>query len=183
MVLDLVNGENITAEFVTTMLRSGRGSREGLQLPKESQRLAYDALESGKVKILISDGQNEATMKGFGDTRDDIPAMLELAESGVLSLSDAIACMTKNPAELFARTTYNNWWNEKVGHLGVGALGNVTVIDKDDKLATYTFVNGEMVAFENRIVRRGIGAGGWVSRFGMIRKTGVGDLAMFNYNR
>lgn len=32
-----------------------------------------DALSSGKVKILISDGQNQATMKGFGDTRDNIP--------------------------------------------------------------------------------------------------------------
>ena len=31
---------------------------------------------------LISDGQNQATMKGFGDTRDNIPAILELAGGG-----------------------------------------------------------------------------------------------------
>ncbi len=181
-VLDLVGG-NVTAEFVTTMLRSGHGSREGLQLPEESQKLAYDALSSGKVKILISDGQNEATMKGFGDTRDDIPCIIELAEMGVLSLSDAVACMTKNPAELFAERTGNSWWTEKVGHLGKGALANVTVIDKDDKMATYTIVNGQIVSFENRIVRRNGGAGGWVSKFGMVRRTGVGDLCMFSYQK
>lgn len=181
-VLDLIGG-NITGEFVTTMLREGRGSREGLQMPKEAQQLAYDALAKGKVKILISDGQNQATMKGFGDTRDDIPCIIELAENGILSLSDAVACMTQNPASLIAKRTGNNWWAEKVGHLGVGALGNVTVIDKADKLATYTIVNGQIVSFENRAVRRNSGAGGWVSKFGMVRRTGVGELAMYRYQR
>jgi dihydroorotase len=181
-VLDLIGG-NITGEFVTTMLRAGGGSREGLQMPKAAQKLAYDALESGKVKILISDGQNQATMKGFGDTRDDIPCIIELAEAGILSLSDAVACMTKNPAELIAKRTANNWWTEKVGHLGAGALGNVTVIDQDDKLATYTIVNGQIVSFENRAVRRNCGAGGWVSKFGMVRRTGVGEIAMFSYGK
>ena len=70
-----------------------------------------------------------------------------------------------------------------MGHLGVGALANITVIDPDDKLATYTIVNGEIVSFENRIVRRSQGAGGWISKFGMVRKTGVGDLAMFSYHK
>ena len=51
-----------------------------------------------------------------------------------------------------------------MGHLGVGALANITVIDPDDKLATYTIVNGEIVSFENRIVRRSQGAGGWISK-------------------
>ncbi len=180
-VLALVNGENVTAEFVTTMLRAGGGSREGLQMPAASQKLAYDALASGQVKILISDGQNQATMKGFGDTRDNIPAILELADAGILSLSDAVATMTQNPADLIARRTQNSWWQEKVGHLGVGALANITVVDKDDKLATYTIVNGEIVSFENRAVRRNCGAGGWVSKFGMVRRTGVGELAMFSY--
>ena len=101
-VIDLI-GDNVTAEFVTTMLREGRGSREGLQIPKDAQELAYDALASKKVGILISDGQNDATMKGFGDTRDNIPAIVELAEMGVLSLSDAVATMTCNPAELLAK--------------------------------------------------------------------------------
>lgn len=182
-VIDLVNGENVTAEFVTTMLREGKGSREGLQLPAESQKLAYDALNGGKVKILISDGQNQATMKGFGDTRDNIPAIIELAQAGVLSLSDAVATMTCNPAELIAKRTANDWWTKKVGHLGAGALANVTVVDKADKLATYTIVNGEIVSFENRAVRRNCGAGGWVSKFGMVRRTGVGELAMFSYQK
>lgn len=60
------------------------------------------------VDVLISDGQNDATMKGFGDTRDNIPAILELAEMGVLSLSDSIATMTWNPARLIAEKTDNN---------------------------------------------------------------------------
>ena len=131
----------------------------------------HDALSSGKVKILISDGQNQATMKGFGDTRDNIPAIIELAQAGVLSLEDSVATMTKNPAELIAKRTANPWWTEKIGSLGVGALANVTVIDKADKLAAYTIVNGEIVSFENRAFRRGCGAGGWVSKFGMVRKT------------
>lgn len=32
-VIDLVDGDVVTAEFVTTMLREGKGSLEGLQLP------------------------------------------------------------------------------------------------------------------------------------------------------
>ena len=182
-VIDLVNGKNISAEFVTTMLRKGRGSREGLQMPKAAQQVAYDALASGKVNILISDGQNDATMKGFGDTRDNIPAILELAEMGVWSLSQSVASMTYNPAKQIGETTHNPWWTEKCGHIGAGALANITVIDPDDKLATYTIVNGNIVSFENRIVRRNSGAGGWISKFGMLRKTGIGDLAAFGYTK
>lgn len=182
-VLDLVDGETVTAEFVTSMLRKGQGSREGLQMPKDAQQLAYDALAAGKVNILISDGQNDATMKGFGDTRDNIPALVELAEMGVLSLSDAVAAMTANPTSLLAKRTGNSFFTEKVGHLGVGALANITVIDTSDKLATYTIVNGRIVSFENRIVRRNQGAGGWISRYGMLKRTGVGDCVMFSRNR
>ena len=182
-VLKLIDGEQITGEFVTTMLRPGLGSREGLQMTKSSQRLAYDALSEGRVDILVSDGQNQGTMKGFGDTRDNIPAILELSEMGVLSLSRAVAAMTCNPARLLAGRTKNSWWKEKMGHLGAGALANITVVDPEDKLATYTIVNGELVSFENRIVRRGLGAGGWLCKFGMVRKTGVGDLSMYSYVR
>ena len=182
-VLNLVNGDNVTAEFVTTMLRKGKGSREGLQLPEESRKLACDALASGKVKILISDGQNQATMKGFGDTRDNIPAIIELAQEGILTLSQAVAAMTCNPAALIAERTQNSWWADSVGNLGIGALANVTIVDADDKLATYTIVNGEIVSFENRAVRRNCGAGGWVSKYGMVRKTGVGELVMFSRAR
>lgn len=182
-VLKLIDGEQITGEFVTTMLRTGLGSREGLQMTKSSQRLAYDALSEGRVDILVSDGQNQGTMKGFGDTRDNIPAILELSEMGVLSLSRAVAAMTCNPARLLAGRTKNSWWKEKMGHLGAGALANITVVDPEDKLAAYTIVNGEIVSFENRIVRRGLGAGGWLCKFGMVRKTGVGDLSMYSYVR
>ncbi|WP_035289230.1 amidohydrolase family protein [Clostridium sp. KNHs214] len=180
-VIELCKNDHVTGEFVTTMLRAGKGSREGLQLPKESQKLAYDALHEGIVKVLISDGQNEATMKGFGDTRDNIPAIIELSEMGVLTLKDAVACMTCNPAKLIADRTGNPWWEEAIGHIGVGANANITVLDPNDKLATYTIVNGQVVAFENRIVRRSQGAGGWVSKFGMVKRTGVGDLAAFSY--
>ncbi|MGM0470966.1 MAG: amidohydrolase family protein [Bacillota bacterium] len=180
-MIDLCQEDHITGEFVTTMLRSGLGSREGLQMTRESQQLAYQALEDGTVDILISDGQNDATMKGFGDTRDNIPALMELAEKGILSLSDSIATMTSNPARLMSERTNNDWWTEKVGNLGVGALANITVIDQVDKLATYTMVNGQLVGFENRTVRRGNGAGGWISKFGKVERMGVGDLVTFSY--
>ncbi|MBU5424860.1 amidohydrolase family protein [Tissierella pigra] len=182
-VIDLCKNENVTGEFVTTMLRQGGGSREGLILPKKSQELSYEALEKGIVDVLISDGQNDATMKGFGDTRDNIPAILELSEMGVLSLSKSVATMTSNPAKLVAEKTGNDWWTEKIGHLGKGALANITVINMDVKSAVYTMVNGEVVGFENRAVRRGSGAGGFVSKFGMVRRIGVGDLVMFSYKR
>ena len=57
------------------------------------------------------------------------------------------------------------------------------MIDKADKLATYTIVNGEIVSFENRAVRRNVGSGGWVSKFGMVRRTGVGEMPMFSYKK
>lgn len=180
-VIDLCKNEHISGEFVTTQLRKGLGSREGLQMTPASQKCAYDALEQGIVDVLISDGQNEATMKGFGDTRDNIPALIELTEMGVLTLSSAVATMTSNPARLIGDKTGCDWWTREVGHLGAGALANITVIDPQDKLATYTIVNGEIVAFENRIVRRGQGAGGWISKLGMVKRTGVGDLAAITY--
>jgi dihydroorotase len=183
IIVELCKQENVSAEFVTTMLRKGLGSREGLQMPRSAQQIAFDALEKGIVDVLISDGQNDATMKGFGDTRDNIPAIIELAEMGILPLSKSVATMTYNPAKLIANRTGNDWWVNEVGNLGVGALANITIIDKADKLATYTIVNGEIASFENRAIRRGEGSGGWVSKFGMVRKTGVGDLAVFSYQK
>lgn len=180
-VIELCKSDNVSSEFVTTMLRKGMGSREGLQMTKGAQLLAYDALERGIVDILVSDGQNQATMKGFGDTRDNIPAIIELAKMGVLSLKDSVAAMTCNPVKLISKRTHNDWWIKSLGNLGVGALANITVIDKEDKLATYTIVNGNIVSFENRIVRKNIGSGYWVSKFGGVKSTGVGDMAMFNY--
>lgn len=180
-VIDFCTEEHITGEFVTTMLREGGGCREGLKLSKEVQEIAYQALRDKVVDILVSDGQNDATMKGFGDTRDNIPAIIELVEKGVLSLKDSVATMTYNPAKLIAKRTNNPWWVNKVGHIGEGALGNITIVDKSTKKAAYVLVNGEIVTFENKNVRRGSGAGGFVSKFGMSRKTGVGDITMFSY--
>ncbi|MGI5887934.1 MAG: amidohydrolase family protein [Oscillospiraceae bacterium] len=178
-VLDLVGG-NVTAEFVTTMLRPNRGNREGLVMTEGSRDLALQALADGKVKILVSDGQNDATMKGFGDTRDDVPAILELAEEGVVTLPDAVAMMTCNPAELLSERTHNPFFRRETGHLGKGALANVTVVDPVKKYAVYTIVNGRITAFEGRTLRSGYGAGGWISRFGMAERTGVGDFPMFS---
>lgn len=183
MVIDLCKKEGVSGEFVTTMLRSGRGCRDGMLMNKKAQDLAYEALEDGIVDILASDGQNAATMKGFGDTRDNIPALFELIDMGVLTLSRAVASMTYNPAKLLANRTNNPWWIEEVGHLGEGALANITVLSKEYKKAHYTIVNGEITAFEGRIVRRGLGAGGLVSRFGMVKRTGVGDMAMYSYTK
>jgi dihydroorotase-like cyclic amidohydrolase len=180
-VVELVKKQGVTAEFVSTQLRPGRGSREGLLLPEKAQQVAYEALASGLIKVMVSDGQNDATMKGFGDTRDNVPAILELSEMGVLSLSDAVALMTANPAALLAERTGQSWWSEKLGHLGVGAYANVTVVDPKDKLATITVVNGEVAGFEDRPVRGGSRAGGLVSKWGILRRTGVGDLAVFSY--
>ncbi|MBO5469095.1 MAG: amidohydrolase family protein [Lachnospiraceae bacterium] len=174
-VINLINGEMITGEFVTTMLRKGRGSREGLQMTESARKLALEALEAGIVKILVSDGQNQSTMKGFGDTRDNIPALLELVDDNILSLSDAIATMTCNPAQLIATRTGNSWWQQKVGNLSPASLANITVIDRNDKLATYTITNGQITAFENRLIRSGFSAGYWVSKFGYTRM-GVGDI-------
>ncbi len=179
-MIDLCKEEHITGEFVTTMLRENRGSREGLLMDKKAQDLAYQALADKVVDILISDGQCDATMKGFGDCRDDIPCILELVEKQVLSLSDAVATMTCNPAKLFHKRTGIAWWDEKIGHLGAGALANVTVIDRTNKSMMYTICNGEITGFEKRAVRRGIGAGGFVTKAGMVRKTGVGDVTLYS---
>lgn len=178
-VLALVDGKTITAEFVTSMLRPGLGRREGARMEPAAQELAYAALGDGKVKILVSDGQSQATMKGFGDTQDNVPAILELAELGVLDLKQAVSLMTSEPAKLLAARTENAWWREKMGHLGLDALANITVVDPAQKRCVYTIVNGTITAFEGRLVRRGNGAGGWVSKFGMLKRTGVGDLAMY----
>ena len=172
------DNKHVSGEFVTSMMRPSRGHHEGLLIEPEAQKVCYEALEKGLVKILISDGQGDATMKGFGDTRDDVPAILELADLGILSLSDSVATMTANPAARIAELTANPWWSEKIGHLGVGALGNVTVISRLNKMSLYTIVNGVITAFEHRVVRRGNGAGGWMTKFGMLRNTGVGDLCL-----
>ena len=177
--IDLCRRPSVTGEFLTTALRPGLGNRDGVLMVPEAQPLAYDALRDGVIDVLTSDGQCDATMKGFGDTRDNVPALVELVDMGLLDWSRSVATMTANPARVLAEHTGQPWWTEEVGHLGVGARANVTVIDPKDKMATYVIVRGEIAAFEGRAVRRANGLGGWVTRLGIIERTGVGDLALW----
>lgn len=177
-VLDLLEDEHITAEFVSSMLLENRGRRDGLKMDPRAQELVYRALQEGRVSIIVSDGQSGATMKGFGSTADNLPCLFTLARLGVLSLSQAVAAMTCNPAALLASRTGNTFFAERLGHLGVGALANVTAADPLSGSAVYTLVNGELVSFEGNLVRAGFSAGCLVSRYGFSRRSGVGDLAL-----
>ena len=179
-VLDLVDNEVITAEFVSSMLLENRGKRDGLKMDLKAQELALRALQDGKVSIIISDGQSGSTMKGFGDTADNLTCLFSLAERGVLSLSDAVATMTQNPAELLTKRLKSDFFKDKLGHLGTGARANITIADPLSRKAVYTITNGIPVAFEGNLIREGFGAGGLVSKFGFTRRTGVGDLALYS---
>jgi dihydroorotase len=170
---------HVTGEFLTTQLRPGLGNRDGLPIAREAQPLAYEALASGVVDVLTSDGQCDATMKGGGDTRDNIPCLVELVDEGVLDITRAIATMTANPARVLGEATGQPWWTEEIGHLGVGARGDVTIINWENKSPTYTIVAGEVAGFEGRAVRSAAGAGGWVTRLGILERTGVGDLPLW----
>lgn len=181
-IVALLKQPQVTGELVTAMLRPGRGSWEGLLMPKEVQEVAYEALSEGVVDVLVSDGQGDATMKGFADSRENIPCLLELAEMEILSLPDSIATMTCNPARLIGELTGEDWWTKELGHLGAGARANVTVIDPLDKLATVTIVNGVVAGFEDRNIAEANGAGMWVSKFGLLERTGVGDFAIWAYH-
>lgn len=179
-IVELI-GQNshVSGEFVSSMILPAGGTRDGMVLGEAAKDVALQALADGVVDILVSDGQSGATMKGFGDTRDNIGAILYLANSGILSLKDAVATMTKNPAALLAKLYKNSYFTQKLGHLGVGALGNVTVINPKNATATYTFVSGNLASFEGKLVRRGYGSGGLVTRFGIVKNTGVGNLPAF----
>ncbi|MGB3632794.1 MAG: amidohydrolase family protein [Rubrobacteraceae bacterium] len=172
---------NVSGDLMTAHLRPSLGNREGILINKDAQRIAYEALADGTVRVLISDGQCDATMKGFGDTRDNVPAILELAEQEVLALPQSVATMTSNVAVLISQVTHQEWWTRELGHLGEGARANVTVVDPLDKRPTFTFVNGIMAAMENRPVRSANGAGGWVTKYGILDRTGVGDFSAFAY--
>ena len=175
-VLELCRQPNISGELVSTMLRRRGGCREGLVIHPAARRLCLEALEQGLVEIIVSDGQNHATMKGFGDTRDNIPAILELVQEGVLTLTQAVATMTCNPARLMAQRTGSPFWQKRLGHLGIGAAGNVTVVDPSSQSAVYTIVSGRIVSFEKRLVREGWGSGSWIFAHGLLPRMGVGDL-------
>ena len=177
----LLREPHVSGDLMTGHLRPGLGDRDGIRIDRTAQQIAYQALADGTVEVLISDGQCDATMKGFGDTRDNVPGILELAEQGVLTLPRAVATMTSNVASLIAGLTHEDWWTRELGHLGAGARANVTVVDPLDRRPTFTFVNGTMAAIESRPVREANGAGGWVTKFGILDRTGVGDIAAFSY--
>jgi imidazolonepropionase-like amidohydrolase len=179
-VLSLVDGENITAEFVSSMLLETRGRRDGLRMDANAQELAYRALQDGKVNIIISDGQSGSTMKGFGNTADNLPCIFTLARLGVLPLMDAVASMTCNPAGLLSRRSGNPFFTERLGHLAPGAFANITVADPRSQAAIYTLVNGTPVAFEGNLIRAGFSAGCLVSRHGFSQRSGVGDLTLYS---
>jgi predicted amidohydrolase len=104
-----------------------------------------------------------------------------LVDKEVLSLSDAIATMTSNPARLLAERTKQAWWVKEIGTLRVGARANVTIIDPVRKYAAFTIVNGQIAGFDGRALRRGNAAGAWITRHGIIERTGVGDFVIFTY--
>ncbi len=178
-IVELCKSKQITGEFVSSMLRGGLGTREGLKMTPASQRVAYDALNSGIVDILVSDGQNQSTMKGFGSTRDNIPCILELAEKEVLSLMDAVATMTANPVKLFSKIFKHSGWLKKIGNLQKDSYANITIVDPNEKRAVYTIVNGKISSFDGRILRNYGNAGYWMCNSGLYPSIGVGEISLF----
>jgi dihydroorotase len=168
---------NVSAEFTSTFLRASGGDRDGLTVTPGARQLALEAVKAGVVDVLVSDGPSE-TFKGFGDTRDNVPCLLELVERGILGIVDAVAMMTANPARLFARATGQEWWLAELGSLQAGTRADVIVVNPDEREVVFTFVGGTMVAIEGRIIRSGYGAGGWVTRLGILPTVGVGEMAL-----
>lgn len=182
-VITLVKkNSNVSAEFVTSHLRPSRGNRDGILIDAQAQEVALEAVKKGHVKVLISDGQSDTLMKGFGDTRDNIPVILELAEKNILSLSEAVSLMTLNPAVLLSKFTSDDWWVKEIGSLSPGSRADVTIVDPLEKEACATVVNGQIVSFEGRLIRSGYGAGGLLTRKGILDGTGLGYSNIIKYN-
>lgn len=169
----------VELDFTTAHLRRARGLRDGILIDARAQRIARDAIADGRCRLLTSDGPCNATMKGFGDARENIPCLLELAEESVISLLDSVAMMTLNPTRFAAEATGQSWWTTELGHLGVGARANVVLVEPHASRAVMTLVEGRIAAFEGRCIRGAHGAGGWVSRSGIRLKIGVGDLPLY----
>lgn len=179
-VLSLIDNEQITAEFVSSMLLPNQGRRDGLKIDTQAQQLAFQALHDGKVELIVSDGQSGSTMKGFGDTSDNLPCIFFLAEQGVLSLSDAVATMTCNSARFLSKRLNNQFFASQLGHLGIGAYANLTIADPLSQKAVYTIVNGGITAFDGNLVPEGFGAGCLISKYGLVQRTGIGDLSLYS---
>ncbi len=179
-VIYLVNNDHMTAEFVSSMLLPSRGRWDGLRIDPRAQDLAYQALQDGIVNVIVSDGQSGAVMKGFGDTRDNIACIFTLAELGVLSLLRATGTMTANPARFLSLKLDNPFFENKLGHLGIGAFANITIVDQHRKETVFTIINGLPVSFEDNLIRENLSAGCLVSKFGLAKRTGIGDLTLLN---
>ncbi len=169
----------VTVDFTTAHLRRSRGLRDGVLIDARAQVTARDAIAGGRCRLLTSDGPCNATMKGFGDARENIPCLLELAEEGVVALRDAVAMMTINPVRFAAEATGQRWWTQELGHLGAGARASVVLVEPHAQRAVMTLVEGRIAAFEGRAIRTAHGAGGWVSRTGLRPRVGVGDLPLY----
>ncbi len=180
-LFSLLGNSNIEAEFVSSMMRAGGGCREGMILSDSIRKRCFDKLSDKTVKILASDGQGQATMKGFGDSRDNIPAILEIAQEGVLPLIDAVATMTQNPAEYLYKITKCEDF-KMIGNLSEGSYANITVVCPKSKRAIYTVVNGEIASFESRYIRRAT-TGRFISKFGIMKTLGVGSLPMYEVTK
>jgi predicted amidohydrolase len=175
-VLGLIrNNENVTGELTTTLLRRARGDRDGIIISEGCRELSLNALREGVIDILVSDTPSHS-VKGFGDVKDSVPAILDLIELGVLDPVHAFATMSTNPARLMAKATGQSWWVKELGSLAEGSRADIAIINPLEKEVVYTFVNGVMVAFEGRIIKKGYGAGGFVTRFGILPQMGVGEV-------
>ncbi|NMA06865.1 MAG: amidohydrolase family protein [Ruminococcaceae bacterium] len=177
-VLSLVDS-NITAEFVSSMLLENYGRHDGLRINPRAQESAFKALSDKKVKLLVSDGQSAAVMKGFGNSEDNIPAIFRLSSLGVLSLTDAVATMTSEAAGFLSLRTGNKIFAERLGHLGKGAFANITVADPNVKRCVYTVVNGKVVSFDGNTLYSGFSAGRFICKHGVLKKTGVGNINLY----
>jgi imidazolonepropionase-like amidohydrolase len=107
-----------------------------------------------RVQELIGFGIRYAfhSVKGFGDVNDSVPAILDLIELGVLDPVRAFSAMSLNPARLMAKVTGQAWWVKELGSLAEGSSADIAVINPLEKEVVYTFVIGQMVAFEGRII-------------------------------
>ena len=144
-----------------------RGSRD-----REALR---HALRDGVISAICSDHQPhepDAKLAPFGDAASGIsgletllPLTLKLVDEKVLTLKDAIACVTSKPASILGVDS---------GHLGVGATADVCVFDPE---AWWTLS-------ADKLVSRGRNTPflGWELR-GRVTRTLVGGQLVFELGK
>jgi dihydroorotase len=49
-----------------------------------------EALHRREIRIIISDEQAASSFKGFGDSHNNVPCLLELEQEGVLTLPEVV---------------------------------------------------------------------------------------------